>query len=228
MHPSETVFCLLRDDPIRTIFWHPDSALREVCVVGRASVDMTGYIAAALRCFLDPRYLRCLDFRHTFHVEFVATRYPGHENQHGQNQVNSGGEFDVLGHDQNVAIPGNCEPTSRSTVRQSASDSAAGSGTTQPIAPPVGLVVPSKAVPILAPVTAANTVALAAVALCAPFLRMSAVPADNLAVSTNGTPATTTPAAVATSAASPTFANDTEPSVAIETCTPFVVSANSI
>ena len=55
MHPSETVFCLLRDDPIRTIFWHPDSALREVCVVGRASVDMTGYIAAALRCFLDPR-----------------------------------------------------------------------------------------------------------------------------------------------------------------------------
>ena len=55
MHPSETVFCLLRDDPIRTIVWHPDSALREVCVVGRASVDMTGYIAAALRCFLDPR-----------------------------------------------------------------------------------------------------------------------------------------------------------------------------
>lgn len=64
---------------------------------------MTGYIAAALRCFLDPRDLGCLDFRHTFHAEFGATRYPGHENQHGQYQVNSGGEFDVLSHDQNVA-----------------------------------------------------------------------------------------------------------------------------
>ena len=55
MHPSETMFELFRNDPVSRIFWHPDSALREVCVVGRASVDMTGYIAAALRCFLDPR-----------------------------------------------------------------------------------------------------------------------------------------------------------------------------
>lgn len=117
---------------------------------------MTGHIAAALRCFLDPRDLGCLDFCHTFHVEFVATRYPGHENQHGQNYVNRGGEFDVLSHDQNVAIPGNCEPTSRSTVRQSASLSAAAIGTTQPIAPPSGSVAPSKAVPILAPVVAEN------------------------------------------------------------------------
>ncbi len=34
---------------------------------------MTGYIAAALRCFFDPGDLRCLDFCDTFHVEFVAT-----------------------------------------------------------------------------------------------------------------------------------------------------------
>ena len=64
---------------------------------------MTGYIAAALRSLFDPRDLGCLDFCDTFHVEFVATRYPGHENQHGQNYVNRGGEFDVLSHDQNVA-----------------------------------------------------------------------------------------------------------------------------
>ena len=54
MHPSETVFCLLRDDPIRTIFWHPDSALREVCVVGRAGVDAAGSVAARLWRLFDP------------------------------------------------------------------------------------------------------------------------------------------------------------------------------
>ena len=96
---------------------------------------MTGYIAAALWGFFDPGDLRCLDFRHTFHVEFVATRYPGHENQHGQNYVNRGGEFDVLGHGQNTGPFGNWLETSRSTVRQSASLSAAAIGTTQPSAP---------------------------------------------------------------------------------------------
>ena len=115
---------------------------------------MTGYIAAALRSLFDPRDLGCLDFCHTFHVEFVATRYPGHENQHGQNYVNRGSEFDVLSHDQNVAIPGNCEPTSRSTVRQSASLKAVGSGTTQPSAPLIGYRVAEKFIPSRAPVVA--------------------------------------------------------------------------
>ena len=96
---------------------------------------MTGHIAAALWGFFDPGDLRCLDFCDTFHVECVATRYPGHENQHGQYQVNSGGEFDVLGHGQNTGPFGNWLETSLSTVRQSASDRAVGSGTTQPSVP---------------------------------------------------------------------------------------------
>jgi len=156
MHPSETVFCLLRDDPIRTIFWHPDSALREVCVVGRAGVDAAGSVAARLWRLFDPSDRYGVYVLLAGHWQLVATRHPGHENQHGQYQVNSGSEFDVLSHDQNVAMPGNCVPTNRSTVRHSASLSATGSGTTQPSAPRSGSVAPSKAVPILAPVVAEN------------------------------------------------------------------------
>ena len=136
MHPSETMFELFRNDPVSRIFWHPDSALREVCVVGRAGVDAAGSVAARLWRLFDPSDRYGVYVLLAGHWQLVATSYPGHENQHGQNYVNRGGEFDVLGHDQNVAIPGNCEPTSRSTVRQSASLSATGSGTTQPSAPP--------------------------------------------------------------------------------------------
>ena len=198
MHPSETVFCLLRDDPIRTIFWHPDSALREVCVVGRAGVDAAGSVAARLWRLFDPSDRYGVYVLLAGHWQLVAARYPSHKNQHGQYQVNSGGEFDVLSHDQNVAIPGNCEPTSRSTVRQSASLRAVGSGTTQPSAPLVGKDVPSKFVPILAPVTAVNDNAVAAVAACTPRLRITAVPAESRAVITNGTPATIAAADVRT------------------------------
>ena len=143
MHPSETMFELFRNDPVSRIFWHPDSALREVCVVGRAGVDAAGSVAARLWRLFDPSDRYGVYVLLAGHWQLVATSYPGHENQHGQYQVNSGGEFDVLSHDQNVAIPGNCEPTSRSTVRQSASLSPAAIGTTQPSAPLTGNETPS-------------------------------------------------------------------------------------
>ena len=49
---------------------------------------------------------------------------------------------------------------------------------------------PANLLPILIPVVAENTEAVPALTICAPFLRTLAVPADNLAVITNGVPAT--------------------------------------
>jgi len=98
MHPSETMFELFRNDPVSRIFWHPDSALREVCVVGRAGVDAAGSVAARLWRLFDPSDRYGVYVLLAGHWQLVATSYPGHENQHGQYQVNSGGEFDVLSH----------------------------------------------------------------------------------------------------------------------------------
>lgn len=103
MHPSETMFELFRNDPVSRIFWHPDSALREVCVVGRAGVDAAGSVAARLWRLFDPSDRYGVYVLLAGHWQLVTTSYPGHENQHGQNYVNRGGEFDVLSHGQNVA-----------------------------------------------------------------------------------------------------------------------------
>lgn len=72
MNKSETMFEFLGYDPISSVFRHANSALREVVVVGRASVDVAGSVAARLWSLFDPSDCRCLDLYFARHWELVA------------------------------------------------------------------------------------------------------------------------------------------------------------
>lgn len=67
------MFELLSHDPISRVFRHSNRALREVCVVGRASVDVARVITAALRRLFDPCDRDGFDVLLAGHWQFVAT-----------------------------------------------------------------------------------------------------------------------------------------------------------
>jgi len=101
------VFEFLSHDPICRVFWHPDSALREVRVVGRAGVDMARVSAASLRVLFDPSNRDGVHVLLAGHWQLVAASYASDEHQHSKDQIDRCGELDVFSHGQNTGPFGN-------------------------------------------------------------------------------------------------------------------------